>query len=345
MVDSEYKPRLKDKDFKAKGAQSLNETELNDVSVKCWGVLRPQVTSLGLGGEGMSASFVQGYIWGFVDAYLQQFRPPCTVDSFYEVINRINASQLGEINLHNLKEEQLSNQIAEPNADFFTALFMGGADGTIWAVDHRYKPSGLQALFDEGSLVADGRAATNSVSYELGQKVGGALRATKSLGIFDKLKLDSASTRLSDDDLFEQAYDELQNDELIKSVWARALSESDGDEKKAEALYLKLRVQQIKDEKHVSAQKKQAKKKAQQKKKLEEDKARAEREFMRDAEAARLNRLEQERQQLEMERLEEERLDALPERSFSFMNIVYFIIIVVLILLIANTLIEHGKSL
>ena len=232
MADSEYKPRLKEKDFKTKGAKSLNETELNDVSVKCWEVLRPQVMSFGLGGEGMSASYVQGYIWGFVDAYLQQFTPPCTVDSFYEVINRINSSQLGEINVQNLKEEQLSNQIAEPNADFFTALFMGGADGKIWAVDHRYKPSGLQALFDEESSVADSTSATNSASYELGQKVGEALRATKSLGIFDKLKLDSPSTRLSEDDLFEQAYDELQNDELIKGVWARALSESDGDEKK-----------------------------------------------------------------------------------------------------------------
>ena len=218
---------------------------------------------------------------------------------------------------------------------------MGGADGKIWAVDHRYKPNGLQALFDEESSVGDSTAATNSVSYELGQKVGEALRAAKSLGIFDKLKLDSPSTRLSEDDLFEKAYDELQNDELIKGVWARALSESDGDEKKAEALYLKLRVQQIKDEKHLSAQKK----KAQKKKELEEDKARAEREFRKDAEAARLNRLEQERQQLEMERLEEERLDALPERSFSFMNVVYFIIFFGVLVFLANMLIEYGKSL
>ena len=345
MVNSEYKPRLKDKDFKAKGAKSLNETELNDVSVKCWEVLRPQVTSLGLGGEGMSASFVQGYIWGFVDAYLQQFRPPCTVDSFYEVINRINASQLGEINVHNLKEEQLSNQIAEPNADFFTALFMGGADGTTWAADHRYKPSGLQALFDEESLVADGSAANNSISYELGQKVGGALRATKSLGVFDKLKLDSPSTRLSDDELFEQAYDELQNDELIKSVWARALSESDGDEKKAEALYLKLRVQQIKDKKHLSAQKKQANKKAQQKKKLEEERVKAEIAFRKEAEAAQLKRLEQEQHQLEMERLEQERFDAMPERSFPIFNILILILFVALFLFAAHLLIEYGKSL
>lgn len=104
---------------------------------------------------------------------------------------------------------------------------------------------------------------------------------------------------------------------------------------------MKLRVQQIKDEKHLSAQKK----KAQKKKKLEEDKARAEREFRKDAEAARLNRLEQERQQLEMERLEEERLDALPERSFPFMNVVYFIIFVGVFLFLANMLIEYGKSL
>ena len=50
-------------------------------------------------------------------------------------------------------------------------------------VNSEYKPSGLQALFEEESSVIDGAAATNSVSYELGQKVGEVFRATKSVGI------------------------------------------------------------------------------------------------------------------------------------------------------------------
>ena len=345
MEFSEEKPRIKDEDFEIKGAAALNEAELSDVSEKCWGVLRPQVMRLGMAGKGMSASFVLGYIRGFLDGYLQQFSPPCSIDSFYEVWETLNFSYLSEADVLNLSDEQRSNQIVEPNEEFFIALFSGFKDGKLWAVDPRHVPNGLQILYDDGISTAGNRQSSKSISYELGQRVGEAIEATKSLGIFDKLKLDNTSTRLSDDDLFEQAYDELQNDELVKGVWARALSDSGGDEKKAEALYLKLRVQHLKDEKRLTTQKKQAKKKAEQKKKLEEDRIKAEIAFRKDAEAAQLKRLEQEQHQLEMERLEQERFDAMPERSFPIFNILIFILFVALFLFAAHLLIEYGKSL
>ena len=78
--------RLKDKDFKAR--LNLNETELNDT-------LRRLKSS---GNVTRWSGMSKVGIWGFVDAYLKVC--PCTVDSFYEVINRINFL----ISVHNLKE-------------------------------------------------------------------------------------------------------------------------------------------------------------------------------------------------------------------------------------------------
>ena len=92
-------------------------------------------------------------------------------------------------------------------------------------------------------------------------------------------------------------------------------------------------MQHLKDEKRLTTQKKQAKKKAEQKKKLEEDRIKAEIAFRKDAEAAQLKRLEQ------------ERFDAMPERSFPIFNILIFILFVALFLFAAHLLIEYGKSL
>ena len=338
-MNSDYKPRLKDSDFVTKGAKPLNETELDDVSVKCWEALRTQVLSLGVGGEGMSASLVQGYVWGFVDSYLQQFKPPCTADSFYDVLSQINFYQLSQINLHELTEEQLSNQIAEPNSDFLTAVMIGGADGNAWSVDQTYEPDGLQALFDEEDSQHMDTDTTTSASYELGQKVGEAIRATKSLSIFEKIKLDSPASRLSDDELFEKAYDELQNNELIKGVWARALSNSDGNEKKAEALYLKLRVQQIKDEMHENKKRQNENQKNLEKTRQKKEQQKRNKEERIQAQVRYLEKVEKEKLRAEQERIALQEYYSKPAKPFPKSNILIFLIAVVVFFAVTNAII------
>ncbi|MFC3031060.1 DUF1566 domain-containing protein [Pseudoalteromonas fenneropenaei] len=49
----------------------------------------------------------------------------------------------------------------------------------------------------------------------------------------------------TEDDLYQQAYQELQANEPIAPTWAKALAMAEGDKAKAESAYLRLRVQQL----------------------------------------------------------------------------------------------------
>jgi len=49
-------------------------------------------------------------------------------------------------------------------------------------------------------------------------------------------------------DFFEFAWDELSNGTIQKGIWARAYSETEGDEQKAKSIYIKLRVPQLEAE-------------------------------------------------------------------------------------------------
>ena len=47
---------------------------------------------------------------------------------------------------------------------------------------------------------------------------------------------------LNEDEIYEKIMLEIEEDKKVKSTWARALSQSDGNKEKAESLYIKLRV-------------------------------------------------------------------------------------------------------
>jgi hypothetical protein len=54
--------------------------------------------------------------------------------------------------------------------------------------------------------------------------------------------------RLTEVQLYELVAEELENNQQSKGLWAKAISDSEGNHEKAKALYIKLRVQMIKDE-------------------------------------------------------------------------------------------------
>jgi hypothetical protein len=345
-----YTPRLKAEDFGILSAP-LNEAEKDFVVQEMWAHLSKQQFKINLSDfDDYSEVFpiIYGYLYGFSDGYLQQFEA-CDWLEFRGLVGELG-KKLIERQVQ-VQGEQLievidfDSDFDEEGESFLNALNLGGVDGVNAAINKRKISTGLTQLFKPQNKWTSHPFEENELAYELGSKIGGAIQATKKLPIIDKLLSQNPKSRLSDDGLFEKAYDELHNSNLVKGVWGRALSESGGDEKKAEALYLKLRVQQIKDEKHLSAQKKQARKKVERKKQLVEERAKKESNLIRNAEVARLNRLEQEQQRLEIERLEKERFDALPERPFRFINIIYFVIFVGLFFFMANMLIEYGKSL
>ena len=68
------------------------------------------------------------------------------------------------------------------------------------------------------------------------------------MGLFDKYKQQSALNRLQEERLFAFVLEELDNGAAKPGLYAQALVAAEGDEKKAGAAYIKLRVQSLKDE-------------------------------------------------------------------------------------------------
>ena len=68
------------------------------------------------------------------------------------------------------------------------------------------------------------------------------------MSIFDDIIGKNADDRLAEEMLYAEAMREIEQGLRRAGLWGKAIAESDGDEKKAKALYLKLRVQSLKDE-------------------------------------------------------------------------------------------------
>jgi hypothetical protein len=66
--------------------------------------------------------------------------------------------------------------------------------------------------------------------------------------MFEKLRFNRATHRLFEEKLFEMALNEYSEGNRKTGLWAMSVVQSDGDENKARSVYLKLRVQSLKDE-------------------------------------------------------------------------------------------------
>lgn len=68
------------------------------------------------------------------------------------------------------------------------------------------------------------------------------------MSILDELKKKDAKSRLTEEVLYAEVLREVEGGVRRDGLWAKALSETDFDEAKAKSLYIKLRVQSLKDE-------------------------------------------------------------------------------------------------
>ncbi len=59
---------------------------------------------------------------------------------------------------------------------------------------------------------------------------------------------DFASIEINEDDFYEQAWSEVEENKQIKSIWAKAFTQSEGNSEKTKAVYIKLRVDSLKKE-------------------------------------------------------------------------------------------------
>lgn len=65
--------------------------------------------------------------------------------------------------------------------------------------------------------------------------------------MFDYFKKIAISNRANDELLYEYVLDEVENGVLVKGLWGKALANSNGDDANAKSIYMKYRVQSIKD--------------------------------------------------------------------------------------------------
>ena len=63
-----------------------------------------------------------------------------------------------------------------------------------------------------------------------------------------KRQIKGKAGRLQESAIYAEVMKEIQSGKRHDGIWAQAFSETEGNEKKADALYIKLRVQSLKDE-------------------------------------------------------------------------------------------------
>jgi len=68
------------------------------------------------------------------------------------------------------------------------------------------------------------------------------------MSIFTSAKAKLAAQKLAEEQLYEFAAEEIAANNIRPGLWAKAIAESDGDDAKAKARYIKLRVEAMKAE-------------------------------------------------------------------------------------------------
>ena len=68
------------------------------------------------------------------------------------------------------------------------------------------------------------------------------------MSIFTSAKAKLAAKKLAEEQLYEFAAEEIAANNIRPGLWAKAIAESDGDDAKAKARYIKLRVETMKAE-------------------------------------------------------------------------------------------------
>ena len=69
----------------------------------------------------------------------------------------------------------------------------------------------------------------------------------------EKFRVNSAKARLSEEKLYALVVEELEQGYKRDGLWGKAMEESDGSLDKTKSIYIKLRVQSIKDEMEIEA--------------------------------------------------------------------------------------------
>ena len=72
------------------------------------------------------------------------------------------------------------------------------------------------------------------------------------MSFFTSVKARLAARKLADENLYELAAEEMAANNIRPGLWAKAIAEAEGDDTKASARYIKLRVEMMKAEVYLS---------------------------------------------------------------------------------------------
>ena len=312
----------------------MNEAMLEEVQERIWSAIGHQVIANGVTGKNKSGSCLVGYMWGFVDGYLEE------IDQYSEEasessMNTLTFRYFAEVDIANVDPEKLINQEAQFNEEFSFAYQIGLSDAKAYALNNSAKLKGLSSINPQ--QLEDKFVQENSLAFDAGALISDAFQKAKDSEFLNTIQASFSSTRLEENQLYEAAFIEFEKGEIDKGIWARSLADADGDQDVAKARYLKLRVQKIRDEAKI-VQKEQ---KAIQSRRLKAVKKIKEQEQLKrnsDLEKARKREVEEKKERARLE------FESKPEGSAFFVNLAFIFVLVMFIVVIAGAMLGWDLS-
>ena len=73
------------------------------------------------------------------------------------------------------------------------------------------------------------------------------------MSFFKRLKHSAITTRIGDESLYERARQEIKSGYRRDGLWAQAIERSNGDSDKTASIYIRLRIQSLRDEQELKS--------------------------------------------------------------------------------------------
>ena len=104
------------------------------------------------------------------------------------------------------------------------------------------RPSSNQS---SNTIIQQPMAAAGPPAISVSEKLEPVASTSNADGAMQKLE-PPPNLQIDEDELFQQAFEELENNEKVVATWSRSFAEASGDEQKAKALYIQHRVAALK---------------------------------------------------------------------------------------------------
>lgn len=190
FIDKNYFPRFSNSDFPEDGVNPLSKEEFEYVSFEIWSVLSLPLSKYAVKLNQISGSTTYGYVYGFIDGYLQQ-HVPCEQQQQFDILNYVMQKYFDYLYEHHRDmipdASEMETAFANPNDEFIIGMFAGGRDGIRWAQDQYYSPKGLL----DAKMAMEPDINIESISFAAGKSLRGVINIAKKGTTKTKKKINS----------------------------------------------------------------------------------------------------------------------------------------------------------